>query len=61
MFRAVLEVLALSEQYLCEITGMDGMSFQPAAGAHGEFTGILPHQGVSQGAWRFEAYQDHRA
>ena len=26
---------------LCEITGMDGMSFQPAAGAHGEYTGLL--------------------
>ena len=28
-------------RYLCEITGMDGMTFQPAAGAHGEFTGVL--------------------
>ncbi|WHH57161.1 aminomethyl-transferring glycine dehydrogenase subunit GcvPB [Petroclostridium sp. X23] len=36
-----LEVLKLSEQYLCEITGMDAMSFQPAAGAHGELTGLL--------------------
>ena len=26
---------------LCEITGMDGMTFQPAAGAHGEYTGLL--------------------
>lgn len=36
-----LKVLKLAEDYLCEITGMDGMSFQPAAGAHGEFTGLL--------------------
>jgi len=36
-----LEVLSLSEKYLCEITGMDAMTFQPAAGAHGEFTGLL--------------------
>ncbi len=36
-----LEVLRLSEKYLCEITGMDEMTFQPAAGAHGEFTGLL--------------------
>lgn len=36
-----LEVLKLSEQYLCEITGMDAMTFQPAAGAHGEFTSML--------------------
>lgn len=36
-----LEVLATAEKYLCEITGMDKMTFQPAAGAHGEFTGLL--------------------
>lgn len=36
-----LEVLHLAEKYLCEITGMDGMTFQPAAGAHGELTGIM--------------------
>lgn len=36
-----LEVLATAEQHLCEITGMDAMTFQPAAGAHGEFTGLL--------------------
>ena len=35
------EVLALARDYLCEITGMDDMTFQPAAGAHGEFTGVL--------------------
>ena len=34
-------MLELAQQYLCEITGMDGMTFQPAAGAHGEFTGVL--------------------
>ena len=36
-----LEVMALAEKYLCEITGMDEMTFQPAAGAHGELTGVL--------------------
>lgn len=36
-----LEVLKKSEEYLCEITGMDHMTFQPAAGAHGEFTGLM--------------------
>lgn len=35
-----LLVLHKAEEYLCEITGMDHMSFQPAAGAHGEFTGL---------------------
>ena len=29
------------ESYLCEIAGMERMTFQPAAGAHGEFTGLL--------------------
>ena len=36
-----LEVLAESEKLLCEITGMNAMTFQPAAGAHGAFTGLL--------------------
>ena len=35
------QVLDTAASYLCEITGMDGMTFQPAAGAHGEFTGVL--------------------
>ena len=29
------------EKYLCEITGMDRLTVQPAAGAHGEFTGLM--------------------
>lgn len=36
-----LEVLKEASQMLCEITGMDSMTMQPAAGAHGEFTGLL--------------------
>ena len=36
-----LELLHTAENYLCEITGMDAMTFQPAAGAHGEMTGLL--------------------
>jgi len=36
-----LKVLDLASEYLKEITGMDAMSFQPAAGAHGELTGLL--------------------
>ncbi len=39
--QGALEVLSTAEELLCEITGMDAMSFQPAAGAHGEFTGLL--------------------
>ena len=36
-----LEVVRELEQCLIEITGMDAITLQPAAGAHGEFTGIL--------------------
>ena len=39
LFRS--SVLKLAEEYLNEITGMDNFTFQPAAGAHGEFTGLL--------------------
>ena len=39
--KGCIEVFALAEKYLCEITGMDNMTFQPSAGAHGEFTGLL--------------------
>ncbi len=35
------QVLDTGKELLCEITGMDDMTFQPAAGAHGEFTGVL--------------------
>ena len=34
------EVLETAKKYLCEVSGMDDMTFQPAAGAHGEFTGV---------------------
>ncbi|HPW52993.1 MAG TPA: aminomethyl-transferring glycine dehydrogenase subunit GcvPB [Erysipelotrichaceae bacterium] len=36
-----LEVLYQAKELLCEITGMDDMSFQPAAGAHGEYAGLI--------------------
>ncbi|MGB7135116.1 MAG: aminomethyl-transferring glycine dehydrogenase subunit GcvPB [Acidobacteriaceae bacterium] len=36
-----LDVVDLLQQCLLEITGMDAITLQPAAGAHGEFTGIL--------------------
>ena len=39
--KGALKVLEDTEKYLCEITGMDAMTLQPAAGAHGEFTGLL--------------------
>src|ERR1051325_4760766 len=36
-----MEVMAKVEAALAEITGMDAITLQPAAGAHGELTGIL--------------------
>ena len=39
--KGCLEVLDLASDYLKEISGMDAISFQPAAGAHGELTGLL--------------------
>jgi glycine dehydrogenase subunit 2 len=36
-----LEIMARVEAALAEITGMDAVTLQPAAGAHGELTGIL--------------------
>ena len=36
-----LETLKTAEDILCEITGMDAVSLQPAAGAHGELTGMM--------------------
>jgi len=36
-----LKILRLLEKCLLEITGMDAITLQPAAGAHGELTGLL--------------------
>ncbi|MEW6734432.1 MAG: aminomethyl-transferring glycine dehydrogenase subunit GcvPB, partial [Acidobacteriota bacterium] len=36
-----LEVIHLAQELLAEITGMAAVTMQPAAGAHGEMTGVL--------------------
>jgi len=36
-----LELMFNLERYLCEITGMDAFTLQPAAGAQGELTGLM--------------------
>ena len=36
-----LQVMHELEKSLCEVAGMDRMTLQPAAGAHGEITGIM--------------------
>ncbi len=39
--QGALRVLKMLSEQLIEITGMDAITLQPAAGAHGELTGIL--------------------
>ena len=39
--QGAMQIMAALEDALAEITGMDAVTLQPAAGAHGEFTGIL--------------------
>jgi len=39
--QGALQVIYELQQYLAEITGLPGISLQPAAGAHGEMTGIM--------------------
>ncbi|MCJ7697696.1 MAG: aminomethyl-transferring glycine dehydrogenase subunit GcvPB [Thermoplasmata archaeon] len=39
--QGTLQIMYELEQMLCEITGMDHFTLQPAAGAQGEFTGLL--------------------
>ena len=51
--QGALEVMRLLQSCLIEITGMDTITLQPAAGAHGEFTGIMLvrayHHGLPEG------------
>ncbi len=39
--QGALEVIYELQQHLSEITGLAGVSLQPAAGAHGEMTGVM--------------------
>jgi glycine dehydrogenase subunit 2 len=39
--QGALEVIYELQQHLAEITGLSGISLQPAAGAHGEMTGVM--------------------
>lgn len=41
MVQGTLKAMKMLEDALNEITGMDGCSLQPAAGAHGELTGVM--------------------
>lgn len=48
--QGALAIMYHLQNHLAEITGMDAFSLQPAAGAHGELTGLL----------MIRAYHDHR-
>ncbi|MFQ6618965.1 MAG: aminomethyl-transferring glycine dehydrogenase subunit GcvPB [Fidelibacterota bacterium] len=39
--QGVMQIMWELERYLCEITGMDAFTLQPAAGSQGELTGIM--------------------
>src|SRR5438552_18813111 len=39
--QGALRIIKTLSECLIEITGMDAITLQPAAGAHGEFTGLL--------------------
>ncbi len=39
--QGALELLAKTEEYLSEIAGMNRVSLQPVAGAHGEYAGLM--------------------
>src|SRR5919202_2455492 len=39
--QGALQVMYELQQHLAEITGLPGVSLQPAAGAHGELTGVM--------------------
>ncbi len=48
--QGALEMMFRLQEALCEITGMDSVTLQPAAGAHGELAGMLV----------IHAYHEHR-
>ncbi len=56
--QGTLQLLYELQGYLCEVGGMDAFTLQPAAGAHGEFTGIAMikayHESRGEGAQRRE-------
>ncbi len=54
------DVLETAKQYLCEITGMADMTFQPAAGAHGESSPASCSSSSTTRRGRQPPHQDHR-
>ncbi len=58
--QGALELMYGLERLLAEITGLDAVTLQPAAGAHGELTGMLLIHAYHQSKGAI-ALQDHRA
>ncbi|MBV9081024.1 MAG: aminomethyl-transferring glycine dehydrogenase subunit GcvPB, partial [Elusimicrobia bacterium] len=50
--QGLLELLHNLEQWLCKSTGFDAFTLHPAAGAHGEFAGILIAQAYQRSKGR---------
>lgn len=48
--QGILKMMYDLERYLAEITGLSGVSLQPAAGAHGELTGMMVVQAFHRDA-----------
>lgn len=51
--QGALELMDQLQRYLAEISGMDAVTLQPAAGAHGELTGMLMIRAYHQGRQDF--------
>ena len=59
--QGTLELLWELERWLVEISGMHAVTLQPAAGAHGELTGILMIRAYHAARGDTRAHRGHRA
>ena len=59
--RARSKSLVRAKELLCQLVGMEEMTFQPAAGAHGEFLGLLLIKRYHETCGDCAQKEDHRA
>ncbi|MEM0950814.1 MAG: aminomethyl-transferring glycine dehydrogenase subunit GcvPB [Cyanobacteria bacterium P01_H01_bin.74] len=52
--QGALAVMAQLQQFLCDITGFDAVTLQPAAGAHGELLGMMMIKAYFQQAGQYQ-------
>ena len=50
--QGILQLMYELQRFLAEITGMDDVTLQPAAGAHGELTGLMMVRQCLEGSRR---------